>query len=387
MSRKRPAESSLPSRPAMTRSRRKTLDRKPLSELRSCEEIMAKIYSFLSWTDRLRLSEVDKQFLHDEQRGRVVGVYGDWNLSIKKALKTVEEYVAQLGSPENLLNNFKLPSCWDWLGESCSCTSCHEQLYHKIIEESWFSPSSDYNLVAIAESLEFCGEIENFKKLNYERRSNRRALTKLKTDVRRSLPLPGFGVLFELMEKNGIESSVFKSVMRPVVGFFDRAIVIEENGDWTRYLKDLRPGRIMLYRDGEGRQASKVIKKCGGCKKFQERIRDEYCAVTGCFGFAQHCGDCSMMRECSTCERTNCYCNVESCAKPGCDREFCICTDRLCDGSEEHDVVGEGCGYVIFPDNFDDDANDNFDAWQAVQSVKFCKKHKPDGAVKALCGW
>lgn len=61
----------------MTRMQRKTSDRKAFSELRSNVAVMSLIYFFLPLRDRVRLGEVNKEFLEDEHRGSIVGARGD----------------------------------------------------------------------------------------------------------------------------------------------------------------------------------------------------------------------------------------------------------------------------------------------------------------------
>jgi hypothetical protein len=53
---------------------------------------MRHVYSFLSVYDRVHVAEVDKTFRDDEDRGRVVGIFGDEGLDLLQAFTRIKEW-------------------------------------------------------------------------------------------------------------------------------------------------------------------------------------------------------------------------------------------------------------------------------------------------------
>lgn len=56
-----------------------------------------------------------------------------------------------------------------------------------------------------------------------------------------------------------------------------------------------------------------------------------------------------------------------------------MCNCPRCEGDDDDDCThSEGCGFVLYPVDFDPDTSD-----YAFLEVKFCAEHKPVGAIKA----
>jgi hypothetical protein len=95
--------------------------------LRNTQDIMRHIYSFLSIYDRVHLAEVDKTFRDDEDRGRVVGIYGDEGLDLLEAFKVIKE----------------------WHEYQISLTHQMDQRDDIEIKAEWYTPEGEWDLERI----------------------------------------------------------------------------------------------------------------------------------------------------------------------------------------------------------------------------------------------
>lgn len=316
----------------MTRRQQRSLDRKAFGQFRSNVGVMASIYSFLPLTDRVRLGEVDKDFLHDEQRGCIEGVYGDGNESNEKALLTVREYLEYEGTPDSLTVFMNEPDCWFWTYEH----GFEGDTLSSRLKSDWFHKDSGYDIKKMVESGAFSKSFDcyydkdsnteeifhavrdGFGYVNCVIEKNREALAKLEADVEALLPSARYNALIELMEKHDIETYRFLHAEQPpMYGFSDHSYMIEEGGCGS-YLQHIRPGRRLSYRDGDGKRLEKVIKACGRCKKLKDDVRSEYCGRKHCGDSESVCGDCSSIRKCSTCGGLRCVCSFSGCSFPDC---------------------------------------------------------------------
>jgi hypothetical protein len=59
--------------------------------LRNTEDVMRHVYSFLSFYDRVHLTEVDRTFRDDEDRVTVVASYGDDGLDLLEAFEKIKK--------------------------------------------------------------------------------------------------------------------------------------------------------------------------------------------------------------------------------------------------------------------------------------------------------
>lgn len=131
---------------------------------------------------------------------------------------------------------------------------------HDKIQLTWFSSSSDYNLKAIAES-KACdaAEIKGFEQVNLEREMNRKAVTKIGKNADRSLPFPSYNLLFELMEKYGLDPYPFLTAEDPPIhAFSDDACEIRSSANGS-FILHLRPSRKITYCGGDRKLVKKVI--------------------------------------------------------------------------------------------------------------------------------
>jgi hypothetical protein len=60
--------------------------------LRSHEDVMRIVYSFLPVNERIHLGEVDKTFRDDKARGKIVAVYGEDNLDLLEAFQVLKRW-------------------------------------------------------------------------------------------------------------------------------------------------------------------------------------------------------------------------------------------------------------------------------------------------------
>lgn len=257
----------------MTRKQRTTSDLKAFSELRSSAIFMSPIYSFLPLRDLFRLGEVDKEFLEEEQRSRIVGTYGDRNMDIERALKEDREYVEFIGTPDSVggcLSNELM--FWFWI---CEGGKGADNVNDKI-QPNWFSTSSDFNLKVIAESKK-CDAVEimGFEQVSLGREMNREALAKISEDVDRSLPFPRYNLLFELMEKYGLDPYPFLTAEDPPIDGFSEDAYKIRSGDSGSCILHLMPSRKITYRGGDGKLVKKVIENYETCRKFKNDVQGE----------------------------------------------------------------------------------------------------------------
>jgi hypothetical protein len=68
--------------------------------LRNTKDVMRHVYSFLSVYERVHVAEVDRTFRDDEDRGTVVGSYGDEGLDLLEAFEKIKEWHYCEMSPE-----------------------------------------------------------------------------------------------------------------------------------------------------------------------------------------------------------------------------------------------------------------------------------------------
>lgn len=322
-------------------------------QLRHNAVVMARIYSHMSTTDRVRLGEVDRKFLHDEQRGSVVGVYGNRNIGIEEALEKVREYLM-----------FKGPMC-------------HEKFERPISRKY---PRPDF-------------PTESFERLA--------------ADVEALFPFPPHNALFELMEKHGIDTLPFLHATDPpsTEGYDEKnfpngdrpdgyenvfQISIADDDDhehayssslgWN--LEHLRPGRKIMMRscsfcDGDGKVLEKIIKACDKCLKLKDDVRDEYCNRE-CCGTTARCGDCTSNVTCSTCGIRTCTCRFVDCSVSGCERKMCVLANWLHEYELDdylENYGGAGCGFEFDPD-MADHTGEEFE-------LIFCTVHRPVGSHEA----
>jgi hypothetical protein len=287
---KRAASSEASPRPYMTRSRQRFNKRCLVDELfasvRNNVALVTLICSFLPIKDRIQLGQVDKQFYADDTRcGQVVGVYGDDCLDIEAALAKVREYVEYESTLSALIGN--TPVCWCWIFEWGKAWVADK------LQDSWFDAELGWDLKAIREHADF-GEdqefvLEGLVSVNRYHRGNQKKLQKISVIIKKLGPLAPYNSLFDLMKKYGMEYDHFLHAEEPPsLGFSESAYKIGDS-----YLHQLRPGRLLSFRDADGEMVKTVLRECSECKKVKENVWHEYIEC-GQYGIQNDvCRDCS----------------------------------------------------------------------------------------------
>jgi hypothetical protein len=288
------------------------------------------ICSFLPIQDRVRLGQVDKHFYGDEHRGQMVGVYGADCLDIKAALDKVREYMEYETTPYSLSAlGLGLPGNWwdeSWVAEK--------------FQDSWFDKKSGYDLKAIQEHADFGEAQEEVLKglayVNWYRQDDQKDLEKLTADIKKLGPLAPYNSLFDLMKKYNMKYDHFLHAEEPpVYGGLDYAYEIGDS-----YLQHLKPGRMLSFRDADGKMVKMALKACSRCKKVKDGVWDEYCVRKHCKSVLSVCRDCTTERTCFTCGAEGCVCRFDKCCARG-------CKNYMCDDSNGGD--GPGCSFVLYP--------------------------------------
>jgi hypothetical protein len=146
MNKKLSASTEASPRPSVTtRCNKRSLVDELLASVRDNGALVTLICSYLPIKDRVKLGEVDKQFLADEYRGQIVGVYGAGCLDTEAALEEVRRYV-KYESTRSALSNFYFqiaPDCWKWIvgsGLSKSELGGGETSGQLVRREIWMGP-------------------------------------------------------------------------------------------------------------------------------------------------------------------------------------------------------------------------------------------------------
>jgi hypothetical protein len=71
--------------------------------LRSHEDVMRIVYSFLPVNERIHLGEVDKTFRDDKARGKTAAVYGEDNLELLEAFQVFQRWKDFDDSPRSFM--------------------------------------------------------------------------------------------------------------------------------------------------------------------------------------------------------------------------------------------------------------------------------------------
>jgi hypothetical protein len=101
--------------------------------LRNTNDVMRHVNSFLSIYDRVHVAEVDRTFRDDEDRGTVVGSYGDEGLDLLKAFEKIKKW-----------HNFEMsPDC---TMDETSMLYRREEIE---IRPEWYTPEEGWNLERI----------------------------------------------------------------------------------------------------------------------------------------------------------------------------------------------------------------------------------------------
>jgi hypothetical protein len=341
-------------------AKKRCLGSETFDSVRNNGALLTMICSFLPVKDRVRLGQVDQQFLADEGHVQVVGVYGNDCLNIEAALEEVREHVEY--SCECSLDNLRAygntpDSSSEYDEEQCRMAS----LTVNNLQPSWFNDKSGYDLKAIQEHANFGEDQECVLKalasMNRHIQDNQNKLDNLTADIKKLGYLAPYNCLFVLMEKHDMKYSHF--------------IQAKECAD---NLKHLRPGRLISFRDADGKIVKTALKACSTCSKVKEDVRDEHCERGYCRISHDVCRDCTTKRTCSTCSAKGCECHFEKCCVPFCRNYMCF-DNFYNEGHPE-------CSFVIQPEEFDVD-DENF-TWEAHDAnVKYCKLHKPAGAIRS----
>mmetsp|Transcript_13908 Transcript_13908/g.35499 ORF Transcript_13908/g.35499 Transcript_13908/m.35499 type:complete len:391 (+) Transcript_13908:320-1492(+) len=327
-------------------------------EIRVVDSIMLKIYSYLPPVDRIRLGQVDKDFLHDERRGRVVGVYGNHAMTIKEALQEVVMYVSVEGHPITIEYKNEV-KCWGWL------EGLDEALQISIVDSVPFRKKNGFNVEAAA-NMEFEGfdtaeVVEGLTSVNVFRENNRTKIGHLEAEINELAfkNLGPYNDLFDLMKKHGISTLPFLAKEW-------------HTNEWFEPVTPLTPGRALLIPGADGKLLP-ILKKCGICLEFKPDVEIDNCGDEICYESEIRCPDCSTKRTCSVCGETNCLNLMENCCVSGCNNLMCQFQTYPGD-----DIKYPGCYFVMIPRERETDLR-NFSS--KAEERKYCKTHKPEGAV------
>jgi hypothetical protein len=86
-------------------------------------------------------------------------------------------------------------------------------------------------------------------------------------------PLAPYNFLFDLMEMHDMNYYHFLHAEEPpLYGISDDAYEIHGS-----YLEYLRPGRMLSFRDANGKMVKMTLRACGSCNKVKDNVRDECC--------------------------------------------------------------------------------------------------------------
>jgi hypothetical protein len=369
---KRSASSEASPRP----SKQRCLVDELFASVRNNVALVTLICSFLPIEDRVQLGQVDKQFpLADEHRGQVVGVYGDDCLDIEAALKKVRRYVEYESTLSALSAFGNTPDCWDWVFMG----GCGEASWvADKLQDSWFDKELGWDLKAIREHADFEEvqeeALEGLESVNEYHRENKTKLDVLAADIKKLGPLAPYNCLFDLMEKHDMEYYHFLHAEEPpLYGMSDDAYEI-----YGSYLEHLKPGRMLSFRDANGKMVKTALKACSRCKKIKDDVGDESCGRKHCGGLISVCRKCTRFRTCFTCGASDCACRFDQCCVRGCQNE--MCQNHICD---PYDVGGgQDCSFVLYPEGTDFESEDHQSQCWKAEERKYCKVHKPAGAIK-----
>jgi hypothetical protein len=277
---------------------------------------------------------------------------------------------------------YNTSKCWEWvLGmESDEPVSC---IVNKV-QEDWFNEISGYDLNAIAENADFGRDqkwvLGGLASVNLYRRENRKKLDNLTANVQTLGPLAPYNSLFDLTEKHEMKYNHFLKAYEPPID----DLSLEERYDIEAgYVMHLRPGRMLSFRNAHGDMVKTAIRECSRCKKVKEGVRDEHCELKRCETLNSVCRNCATERTCSSCRRTKCNCHFAKCRILVCQNYMCndVQAYEYEDDSDDDDGKGPGCSFVIYPAEGLHLAL-NLDLDDDGVKHKFCKEHKPAGAVK-----
>jgi hypothetical protein len=101
--------------------------------LRSTKDVMRHVYSFLSVYDRVHIAEVDRTFRDDEDRGTVVGSYGDEGLDLLEAFEKIKKWQAFEMTPDYMMDEWSML----YRGEDIE------------IRAEWYTPEGGWNIERI----------------------------------------------------------------------------------------------------------------------------------------------------------------------------------------------------------------------------------------------
>jgi hypothetical protein len=374
MNKKRSASSEASPRSSKTRFNKRCPVDELFAAVRNNVALVTLICSFLPIKDRVQLGQVDKQFLADEHRGQVVGVYGDDCLDTEAALEKVRSYV-EYETTRYALNAFiNMPDCWNWVYEM----EVEPSWVAEKLRDSWFDEKLGWDLNAIEEHADFEEAqelvLEEMASVNWCHRDNQKKLEKMSVDVQKPGPLAPYNSLFDLMEKHDMETYHFLHAEEPPnCGISEDAYEI--NGS---YLEHLRPGRMLSFRDANGKMVKVTLRACSKCKKVKDDVRDEYCGRKHCSGTITVCRQCTRYRTCFTCGATDCCCRFDQCCVRDCQNE--MCHNLICDPYDDGD--GQDCSFVLYPEGTDFGNEDHQSQCWKAEEHKYCKVHKPAGAIK-----
>jgi hypothetical protein len=333
------------------------------ASVRNNVALVTLICSYLPIKDRVKLGEVDKQFLADEHRGQVVGVYGAGCLDIEAALEKVRRYV-EYESTLDALSAFGItPDCWDWI------VKVEASWVAEKLQRSWFDKELGWDLNAIQEKADFeeahAFVMKGLASVNRYHRDSQKKLDILSADIKKLGPLAPYNRLFDFMKKHDMEYYHFLHAEEPpMFGFSEHAYGIGDD-----YLKHLKPGRMLSFRDANGKMVKIALKTCIRCKKVKDGVRDECCRRKHCGGAISVCRNCTRYRTCSTCGTKDCACRFDRC----CVRD---CQNKMCDNGRQD------CSFVLYPEGTDFNNDDHEYQRYKAEGQKYCKEHKPAGAIK-----
>jgi hypothetical protein len=136
---------------------------------------------------------------------------------------------------------------------------------------------------------------------------------------------------------------------------------------------------MLSFRDEDGKMVKITLKTCSRCKKVKDGVREEGCGRTHCGGVISVCRNCTRYRTCFTCGVRECSCRFDQCCVRDCQNEMCQ-NLIFCD---EYDIGDtQDCSFVLYPEGTDFHNDDHQSQCWKAEEHKYCKVHKPAGAIK-----
>jgi hypothetical protein len=382
MDKKRPASSD-----TSPRSKKRGLVNETFASVRNNAALVTMICSFLPIQDRVRLGQVDQQFYVDRGRGQIVGVYGNDCLDIKAALKKVRAHVKYEMNIESLSYFGTDSACWHWLYNVKDREGQWDE-----IQSRYYDKKSGYDLKAVRDHTDFGEDHEKLLAglafVNGYRRDNRKKLDNLTADIKKLGSLAPYNSLFDLMEKHNMGyDHFFNAEEAPTHERSEEHAYDVGDG----HLAHLRPGRMHVFRDEDGKLVKTALTACSKCNKVTDDVRDERRRKSN-RTLNSVCRSCSRDRTCSICGAVGFGSRFAQCCVSDCQNFMCHNLPYIIDLPDEDDDVNNntgnrnrnspGCFFVLYPGHLGANLPE-FQRFVAEQQ-KYCKVHKPTGAVNSI---